>query len=206
MNKSNKNFAVLVPSIYEDPNQETVELFFTILQNKYPQLTICGLEEYDKYYVEEEHSVEYIRPGSVIEISNERDYNVDWFGTKVDAMMNGVMPTLNLLHDFKEVINKVDEFARVNYPMAYVSMVPANTYAPGFTCAILMEKQNKTTGVQTFEVPGFPTIKVTDLLIQVGNKFYNRVVSAKADKKYMKDTTYAKVYTYLKAQDIIVIK
>lgn len=197
-----KNFAFIVPTMWEDPNQDYVSAFFAEVQSKYPQLTIVGLEQYDKYTVVPKDSMNAVRPGSVIEVANNREYDIDWFGTEYDAAINGVHPKYNLKYDWAEIMAAVDNYARANYPIAYFATANVREITP--TVVPYGIKQDGS--IKTVTLPGYPTIVITDTFVKIGMKIYPLIISRSQDKKYSSEKEYFKAYNQLKTLEVIIVK
>jgi hypothetical protein len=191
------DFAVVNPTLKEDPKQEYKARFFNIVQQAYPQLTVIGLENDKNSPVYNRTGVQHVRPGSIIEVSATRNYNIDWHGTLVDAQMNGVFPMYDLKNDWNKVLNALDRFAKNNYPIAYKLTTRKREF---------VDAEYDTSANYCFEALGYDPIYITDAFVKIGTNIYSLVNKSIKAKKYINASQYRYVVDTLSKLNIIVVE
>ena len=79
MNKRRSNgFAILLPGKYYDKNGEYKKELINIILNKYPWLTIAGLDKPFFINGDRVSSVEYAGPDNLLTFGMSDDFDVDW--------------------------------------------------------------------------------------------------------------------------------
>jgi len=177
MNTNKFNFAFALPTYNQDPKNNYKNDFFTQLQEEYPFLRIIGLER--DVNATNTAGVGYARPGSIIEFNSSENYDVDWFATPVDAMLDGLNTDLDLKKDWNEIWEMVDDYVEANYPIDYYTTRRIN----GLNRPIDNTTKDK---VSKITIQG-KKVDVTDAFVKVGNTIIPRIINEKKPVTLRKD-------------------
>lgn len=181
----NTKFAFVLPYSNEDPGHIYKNRFFKLMQERYPQLRIIGLE-LDENATNGE-GIQYATPGAIIEFNRERKYDVDWFANDTYAWTAaGISTELHLIDDWNEILDLVDEYVRYNYSSHYYGLGTAKKRRP-----YIYDNNDSNMVIKTNRGT---TLEVNDTHIAITGK-YDRTptiaplyVSSAAKKHYTKAT------------------
>lgn len=108
------------------PNNNNYAPMFNMFMNtvftKFPKLTANGITLDDNYDFSQ--GVHNIGKGSVIVISSENVYDIDWYATKKDAERDGVRVMYNLEDDYNTIVRFLksyyeDKFSNRSFHTSY---------------------------------------------------------------------------------------
>jgi hypothetical protein len=114
--KQNEEFMTKTFSfVIDDINLKTK--FFEILQDYYPELRIIGLENDNNAF--NKKGITYAPLGAVVEFKRTKDYDVQWYETDVEAMLEGITPTYSLDDDWYDILDNVDDYYKEKNSVVY---------------------------------------------------------------------------------------
>lgn len=168
-----KDFAFILPSKNQDPENKIRTQFFQQIQKEYPFLRICGLEE--DVNATNGFSIEYAPHEAVVEFNVGEAYDIDWFKNEIFALVNGIETELNLINDWAEIWDLIDSYVHTNYPIEYYWTRSNNKIRRSpFDPSIKSVEEIKVNGKDVF---------VNKAFVMTGNTIIPRYINAKSPLK-----------------------
>lgn len=160
-------FAVVLPSKTQDPNGFYKRGIVDILKNKYPHLTVAGLDNPDV-----KRGIQYAGPGNLLTFGTAKNHDVNWVERPDYAREKGYSPVYDLIKDWNTVTAKIDMFAREKRRLQ--ELEARNRYA----------SYNSYYGPVTIDLGNNVKVQVFDSFIKVGTTIIPRVAKAETFKSY----------------------
>jgi hypothetical protein len=128
----NKSFAVTIPKANVDPYLIYKQALVNKLIEKYPQLTVAGLDA--PFYTTggvEIKGINYAKPGHTITFGTSKSFDVNW--VKNNNFLQGNVPVHDLKNEWNTVMDKLEAFAEARKPkQSYNPYI--RTYSSGCSC------------------------------------------------------------------------
>ena len=100
-------FFVDIPSKSNDPFLFRKQAFMDLVYNKYPNLTIAGIDEPDV-----RKGVQYAPAGSKLTFGITKDHDVNWSNNENITRNNPHVPVYSLEKEWDAAVNRLDLFAK----------------------------------------------------------------------------------------------
>lgn len=146
--------------------------FVGMVIDKFPKLTINGMTSDDMYHLSQ--GIHRATKGSVVVISDDNHYDIDWYPSKERAQRAGISNIYDITNDWGTVKNFLKNYYDKNY--VYTNLYGSEDSYYG-----------KTSYVSAYAVPYFDEPKKTSYLntstfVKVGNNIYPKYPVANTKK------------------------
>jgi hypothetical protein len=111
MTKARNSFAVILPSVANDPQMFYKEQLLNHIRKNFPEFTISG-----EVPPTVRRGVEYATHGTLLTFGTAKTHDVEWVERPTYACEKGYTPVLDLTKDWDKIIARLNDLCEERYP------------------------------------------------------------------------------------------